>query len=314
MKEKPSSLKGPKWLLYDVKVKLAGLTRKKKKQKIYNKKLGQNLFLFFFLLFPVAQFLIFYVGVAANTMKLAFQKYDGENGAYYFSMQTFAEVFRAFFVSGEMSLLIKNSAIQFLCGLLIGMPLQIMVAYVVFKEVPGSGAFKVILFLPNIISSLVFVMCARTLIQKGLPVLFNNPDLLLLNRAKSSSFYTVLIFGMWMNLQHFERRSGIRRAGKHVVVAGIVARGSAVHFSDGGYVHYRGDCRVLHELRAFLFVLRRRGRGDAAFFHAGVLFLRESGGRKKYHSVCGRLSVCFGCGNFVYRDCGARNLAYQASA
>ena len=98
-----------------------------------------------------------------------------------------------------MSLLIKNSAIQFLCGLLIGMPLQIMVAYVVFKEVPGSGAFKVILFLPNIISSLVFVMCARTLIQKGLPVLFNNPDLLLLNRAKSSSFYTVLIFGMWMN-------------------------------------------------------------------------------------------------------------------
>lgn len=199
MKEKPSSLKGPKWLLYDVKVKLAGLTRKKKKQKIYNKKLGQNLFLFFFLLFPVAQFLIFYVGVAANTMKLAFQKYDGENGAYYFSMQTFAEVFRTFFVSGEMSLLIKNSAIQFLCGLLIGMPLQIMVAYVVFKEVPGSGAFKVILFLPNIISSLVFVMCARTLIQKGLPVLFNNPDLLLLNRAKSSSFYTVLIFGMWMN-------------------------------------------------------------------------------------------------------------------
>ena len=179
MKEKPSSLKGPKWLLYDVKVKLAGLTRKKKKQKIYNKKLGQNLFLFFFLLFPVAQFLIFY--------------------AYYFSMQTFADVFRAFFVSGEMSLLIKNSAIQFLCGLLIGMPLQIMVAYVVFKEVPGSGAFKVILFLPNIISSLVFVMCARTLIQKGLPVLFNNPDLLLLNRAKSSSFYTVLIFGMWMN-------------------------------------------------------------------------------------------------------------------
>ena len=89
MKEKPSSLKGPKWLLYDVKVKLAGLTRKKKKQKIYNKKLGQNLFLFFFLLFPVAQFLIFYVGVAANTMKLAFQKYDGENGAYrLFAMET----------------------------------------------------------------------------------------------------------------------------------------------------------------------------------------------------------------------------------
>ena len=197
MKEKPTSLKGLKWLIYDAKVKLSKLRKKKKQQKIYNKKLGQNLFLFFFLLFPVAQFLIFYVGVAANTLKLAFQKYD--NGTYYYTLQTFDDVFRAFFVTGEMSLLVKNSTIQFLCGLLISMPLQIMVAYVVFKEVPFSGAFKVILFLPNIISSLVFVICARVLIQNGLPALLHNPNLLLLNRAQSSSFYTVLIFGLWMN-------------------------------------------------------------------------------------------------------------------
>ena len=111
MREKPSSLKGLKWLIYDVKVKFAGKRKNDKKKKIYNKKLGQNLFLFFFLLFPVAQFLIFYVGVAANTLKLAFQGYDADSGSYFFSLQTFADVLRAFFVSGEMSLLIKNSAI-----------------------------------------------------------------------------------------------------------------------------------------------------------------------------------------------------------
>ena len=154
MREKPSSLKGLKWLIYDVKVKFAGKRKNDKKKKIYNKKLGQNLFLFFFLLFPVAQFLIFYVGVAANTLKLAFQGYDADSGSYFFSLQTFADVLRAFFVSGEMSLLIKNSAIQFACGLFIGMPLQIMVAYVVFKEVPLANVYKVILFLPNIMFSL----------------------------------------------------------------------------------------------------------------------------------------------------------------
>ena len=160
MKEKQSLLSGVKWFFYDVKVKLFGRSGKNKKPKAYNKKAGQNVFLFFFLLFPIAQFLIFYVGVAANTLKLAFQVWDPDNQTYFFSMQTFARAFNEFFVTGEMSVLIRNSAIQFATGLFIGMPLQIMVAYVVFKQVPLSNVFKVILFMPNIVSSLVFVMCA----------------------------------------------------------------------------------------------------------------------------------------------------------
>ena len=51
MREKPSLLSGVKWFLYDVKVKLFGRFERNKKPKAYNKKLGQNVFLFFFLLF-----------------------------------------------------------------------------------------------------------------------------------------------------------------------------------------------------------------------------------------------------------------------
>jgi len=199
MNDKPSLFGSIKWFFYDIKVKLFGRFEKNRKQKAYNKKLGQNVFLFFFLLFPVLQFLIFYAGVAANTLKLAFQVYDYEAQKYFYSLNTFAKVFEEFFVKGDMALLVKNSAIQFAVGLFISMPLQIMVAYVVFKEVPLSGLFKVILFMPNIISSLVFVISGRALIQRGLPVLFNNDNLLLLDRYSSSSFYTVLIFGTWMN-------------------------------------------------------------------------------------------------------------------
>lgn len=199
MRDKPSLLSNVKWFFYDVKVKLFGRFEKNRKPKAYNKKLGQNVFLFFFLLFPIAQFLMFYVGVAANTLKLAFQVWDADTQTYFFSFATFERAFNEFFVTGEMSLLIKNSAIQFATGLFIGMPIQIMVAYVVFKQVPLSNVFKVILFMPNIISSLVFVMCAKVLVQKGLPVLMNDEGLRLLNPYNSSSFYTVLIFGMWMN-------------------------------------------------------------------------------------------------------------------
>lgn len=146
MRDKPSIFNGVKWFLYDVKVKLFGWIGKNKKPRAYNKKLGQGVFLFLFLLFPVLQFLIFYVGVAANTLKLAFQVWNPDTQTYSFSFETFARAFNEFFVTGEMSILIKNSAIQFAVGLFIGMPLQIMVAYVVFKKVPLANVYKVILF------------------------------------------------------------------------------------------------------------------------------------------------------------------------
>ena len=199
MKAEKTSIFGKvKDFFYGVDVKLHQKFAGKKKSKSYNRKLGQNTFLFFFLLVPIVQFLIFYVGVSANTLKLAFQAPD-QSGNYYYTFDTFKEVFRAFFLTDQMSLLVKNSAIQFLSVIVVGMPLQIMVAYVVFKRVPLAGTFKVILFLPNIISSLVFVICARALITEGFAVIFNNENLGLLNRYSPNSFYTVLIFGVWMN-------------------------------------------------------------------------------------------------------------------
>lgn len=189
-----------KWAFYDLKVKLFGGRKTQKVGKMNDRKRQEKIFLFFFLLLPIVQFLIFYVGVAGNTLKLAFQSYNVDTGKYYFAgFKTFGEVIKSIFVTGNLKLSIKNSAIQFLVGLVIGMPLQIMVAYVVFKEVPFAGLYKVLLFMPNIISSLVFVTCARSMIVQGFPVLFNNPDLRLLNTLDPSSFYTVLVFGLWMN-------------------------------------------------------------------------------------------------------------------
>ena len=189
-----------KWFFYDLKVKLSGGRKSRKVGKMSSKKREEKIFLFFFLLLPILQFLIFYVGVAGNTLKLAFEAFDIETREYYFAgFKTFGEVIKSIFVTGKLALSIKNSAIQFLAGLVIGMPLQITVAYVVFKEVPLSGLYKVLLFMPNIISSLVFVTCARSMIVQGFPVLFKNPDLRLLNTLESSSFYTVLVFGLWMN-------------------------------------------------------------------------------------------------------------------
>lgn len=195
---KGSVLNRFRWFLYDLRVKIFGGEKKNAKPRAYNKKAGQSVFLFFFMLFPILQFLIFYVGVNVNSFKLAFQRYD--NGRFVFAgFDNFGDVIRAMFTkNGELRLALKNSAIQFSVGLFISMPLQIAVAYVIFKQVPLSGVYKVLLFMPNIISSLVFVTCVRQLINKGVPLMLGR-DINLLSTGKPSSFYSVLIFGVWMN-------------------------------------------------------------------------------------------------------------------
>ena len=185
------------WFFYGLKVKLFG-RRKERKKKMSTKKSGQTIFLILFLLFPIVQFFVFYIGVNFNSILLAFEEYDGTKYNLV-GFKNFADVLKDIFSTGALSLPIKNSAIQFATGLLIGMPIQVMVAYVVYKEVPLSGFFKIMLFMPNMISSMVFVIYARFLIQNGFPILFNNDYLNLLSTLDSSSFYTVLLFGMWMN-------------------------------------------------------------------------------------------------------------------
>ena len=124
-----------RWFFYGLKIKIFGGERRNDEPKPRNKKAGQSLFLFFFMLFPVLQFLIFYVGVNINSIALAFTKYEGET-AKFALFENFDRVIKAIFVTGDLKLAVKNSTIQFLTGLLIGMPLQILVAYSYSKKFP----------------------------------------------------------------------------------------------------------------------------------------------------------------------------------
>lgn len=194
-----------KWFFYDIKVALFKSGEHKSANKI-SAKAKEKTFLFFFLLFPIAQFLIFYVALNFNSFLLAFKKFDMSGKATFSGFENFKEVLCLIFVKGykgeflqhfEMVRMIKNSAIQTALSLFVMLPVNIICAYVVFKKVPFSGAIKVLLFMPNLIPSMVFVINAKAFITKGLPIIFEGLDLL--NTANVSSFWTVLIFGLWMS-------------------------------------------------------------------------------------------------------------------
>lgn len=185
-----------KWAIYDLNVRIFHRNRTESITKPNTIKRRQNIFLFLFLILPTIQFIIFYFGVNFNSILLAFQK--APDGVLVFAgFENFSIVFSDIFLNGNLSNAIKNSTIQFLISMLLGTPLHVIVAYAIFKKIPFSGFFKIMLFMPSMISSMVFVLCAETLIDYGFPVIFGDPSLHLLDPYKESGFWTPLIYGFW---------------------------------------------------------------------------------------------------------------------
>lgn len=167
-------------------------------KNLNSKKIKQTGFLITFLAFPIIQFIVFYIVVNIGSIALAFQEFDGQKMVFA-GFSNFANVLNDIFATGKLSTAIKNSGIMFLLGTFGGIPLGIIVSYAIFKKMWFAGVYKVILFLPNMISSMVFVVCARILFNQGFPVIFQTPELFLLNPYNESSFYTILLFGFWMS-------------------------------------------------------------------------------------------------------------------
>ena len=160
----------------------------------------ERTFLFFFLMYAVLQFVIFYIGVNINSILLAFQNYDVLTATNSFAgFSNFGQVISDIFVNGTLLNAVKNSAILLLSSFL-GIPLQIIVAYGIFKKVPCSGFLKIMLFMPNMINSMVFVVCGEYIITYGFPLVFGPSAADLLSRYYYSSFWTIIIFGFWLNL------------------------------------------------------------------------------------------------------------------
>lgn len=191
-----------KWWLYGIRIKLFGGKESKRKKSFSSVKKSETIFLTLFLAFPLIQFAIFYIGKNMNSILLAFQSYDIEAGKFYFSGLTeIKKVFESLWIEGTGLLdEMKRSGIMFLVSLVM-IPVNVFAAYCVWKNLPFAGFFKIILFLPSVVPSIVFVLLGRYFFQYGIPELLNMPNLDLLDGRNPNTMYgfkTVLFFGCWM--------------------------------------------------------------------------------------------------------------------
>ncbi len=130
-----------------------------------SKEFHKNLFVFLVLLLPTIGFLIFWFYVHLDSFVLSFRKdpsitlFDDPQGVLEdFTLDNYVKIFREFFdKNGSLGRATLNTLIYFFSGLLISLPLSILFSYFIYKKIRGYKFFRVITYLPTIITSSVLI-------------------------------------------------------------------------------------------------------------------------------------------------------------
>ena len=122
---------------------------------------------------PVVQFCIFYIGVNANSFLMAFQRMSMEGEVYEWTFDVMVEAFGTILGWHDKNMLMaaERSFQVYAIGLFIGTPLGLLFSYYIYKKLPFSGLFRVLLFMPSIISGIVMVAMFKFFVQDAVPII-----------------------------------------------------------------------------------------------------------------------------------------------
>lgn len=185
--------------IYSVNVALhKHLPNKKRKTASVNGK-SEKPFFYLLIILPLVQFAIMYVYVNINSILMAFQTYDVFTGKFVFQggVDNFKRVFSELFTRGILGTAFKNSVIMYLVSLLIVTPLALFFSFYMFKKMRCTELFRVVLFLPSVVSSVILVSIYSILVDQGIPYLMQMQsgtlELGFLSRD-DTRFFTVIVY------------------------------------------------------------------------------------------------------------------------
>ena len=178
------------------KIKNGGIAKRRRQEKV---------FYWLILALPLLQFCIFYIGVNFNSVLLSFQKIEKSaiDGKFIYSwvgLENFKYSLSQLLNEYELIQSFKNSIKAYVVGLVFGTGASLLFSYYIYKKGWLSGAFKVILFLPSIVSSVTMVIVFKYFVENAYPelmkILFNKEvEGLLANPA--TAFGTLLLYSVW---------------------------------------------------------------------------------------------------------------------
>ena len=154
---------------------------------------------------PVLQFCIFTFYINFNSIVMAFETYsyrtDGVDGIIreFAGFANFKRAWEFFTASGNM---IRNSALLFASNLFITIPLALIFSFYLCKKCTLSGFFKVILYMPNIVSPMIFALLFKNVMNYALPSVFKGmPELIvaLPGELVNKTYGAILFFNVWVS-------------------------------------------------------------------------------------------------------------------
>lgn len=169
--------------------------------------------------FQLVNFAIFYVVQNFNSIIMAFQL--KKQGGIIWTFENFSRIYNAFFRnSGENELIISliNTFRFFGLGLIM-FPVSFVTSYFMYKKVFGQNFFRLIFFVPSILSAVVWTTLYKEIVGPEGPIvklimlLQNSDEPMLLLGDPKHAIYTVMMYSVWMGI-----------AGNFILYGGALSR------------------------------------------------------------------------------------------
>lgn len=151
---------------------------------------------------PLLQFIVMYIIVNFNSLTMAFRSYDLETGWSWVGFENFTYVFRQLATNPEMKYAFLNSIIFWIVSTIITIPLGLLFAFYIAKKYPFSKFFRVILFVPSIVSASILTIMFKYYANDFLPYIINSifgakvPKLL---SEPDTIFVTLMFFNIFIS-------------------------------------------------------------------------------------------------------------------
>jgi ABC-type sugar transport system permease subunit len=175
-------------------------SKKRRSSRLVDKK--DVLFYVALMAFPMLQFCVFYIGVNANSLFLAFKSYDIYEGTYsWVGFQNFAHIGEELTQSYTLLYALKNSLIVWVCNLVFGTFFATLFSYYIYQKRFLGVVFKFILFLPSILPVILLTTMFKFFANEAIPELayeWTNTKIKGLLVNPDIRFWAVLFYNVWV--------------------------------------------------------------------------------------------------------------------
>ena len=153
---------------------------------------------------PLLQLCLFYIYVNFNSILLAFQEYSNNTQGlgYVINFAGFKNFAVAIEKIGNSGYMIKNSLIAFFWRTGVGLSLALIFSFYLTKKYYASGFYKVILYMPQIVSHVVFALLFRYIVTDVYPqvarMITGQENVLGLLDNLDTKYATVVFYNVWI--------------------------------------------------------------------------------------------------------------------